>query len=115
VVPSTQTRRGPRGLGELAAPGDQRLVTREAKQGLAEQLQYLENHLHRMDYPTYVAQGWQIGSGPVESASKRVVGQRLKGSGMRLHEDGSDTICHLRALFLSTDDQWYAFWSSRAA
>jgi hypothetical protein len=36
-----------------------------------------------MDYPRYRSKGWQIGSGPVESACKTVVGQRLKGPGMR--------------------------------
>ena len=35
---------------------------------------YFENQVHRMDYPAYRAKGWQIGSGPVESACKRVVG-----------------------------------------
>ena len=43
-----------------------------------------------MDYPRYLANGWQIGSGPVESACKTVVANRLKGSGMRWGEDGSD-------------------------
>lgn len=32
----------------------------------------------------YRANGWQIGSGPVESACKTVVANRLKGGGMRL-------------------------------
>ena len=31
---------------------------------------YFRNHQHKMDYPRYLAQGWQIGSGPVESACK---------------------------------------------
>jgi len=52
---------------------------------------------HRMDYPTYVRNGWQIGSGPVESACKTVVGNRLKGGGMRWGEDGANAVCHLRA------------------
>jgi len=56
----------------------------------AEEVGYFENQVHRMDYPTYRARGWQIGSGPVESACKRVVGQRLKGAGMRWGEDGAD-------------------------
>jgi hypothetical protein len=46
-------------------------------------LTYFRNQVHRMDYPRYLAHGWQIGSGPVESACKTVVGQRLKGAGMR--------------------------------
>jgi hypothetical protein len=77
----------------------------------AEEVGYFENQVHRMDYPTYRARGWQIGSGPVESACKRVVGQRLKGAGMRWGEDGADAVCHLRALFLSEKGQWDAFWS----
>jgi hypothetical protein len=72
---------------------------------------YFENQAHRMDYPTYRAKGWQIGSGPVESACKRVVGQRLKCAGMRWGEPGSDGVCHLRAVFLSEKGQWDAFWA----
>jgi hypothetical protein len=74
-------------------------------------VRYVENHLPRMDYPYYRAQGWQIGSGPVESACKRVVGQRLKGAGMRWGEEGAEAVCRLRALFLSEDGPWDAFWS----
>ena len=33
------------------------------------------------------------------------VGNRLKASGMRWGEDGSDVVCHLRALDLSRPDQ----------
>jgi hypothetical protein len=72
---------------------------------------YFANQLHRMDYPAYLARGWQIGSGPVESACKTVIGQRLKGGGMRWGEGGADAVCHLRALFRSSDRQWEAFWS----
>jgi hypothetical protein len=74
--------------------------------------QYFRNHAARMDYPRYVANGWQIGSGPVESACKTVVANRLKGSGMRWGEAGSDAVCHLRALYLSQPNQWEAFWKS---
>jgi hypothetical protein len=75
---------------------------------------YVTNQVHRMDYPTYRAKGWQIGSGPVESACKQVVGQRLKGSGMRWGEAGADAVCHLRALFRSEASQWDAFWATAA-
>jgi hypothetical protein len=74
-------------------------------------VRYFTNQLPRMDYPTYRAKGWQIGSGPVESACKRVVGQRLKGAGMRWGEDGAEAVCRLRALFLSEPGPWDAFWS----
>jgi hypothetical protein len=77
-------------------------------------LVYFENQVHRMDYPHYRANGWPIGSGPVEAACKQVVGQRLKGSGMRWGEAGADAVCHLRALFRSEQGQWDAFWASSA-
>ena len=77
--------------------------------------QYFRNQVHRMDYPRYLANGWQIGSGPVESSCKTIVGQRLKGGGMRWCEAGSDAVCHLRALFLSEPSQWQAYWRRKAA
>ena len=84
--------------------------TAGARQAHADCLRYFQNHQHRMAYPRYLANGWQIGSGPVESACKTVVANRLKGSGMRWGEDGSDAVCHLRALYLSEPGLWEAFW-----
>jgi hypothetical protein len=83
-----------------------------ARKAHADCLRYFQNHQHRMDYPRYLANGWQIGSGPVESACKTVVANRLKGSGMRWGEDGSDAVCHLRALYLSEPGQWETFWKN---
>ncbi len=71
---------------------------------------YFENNLHRMAYPEYVAEGWQIGSGVVESACKTVVAQRLKGAGKRWGEAGAHALCHVRALYRSEQGQWEAFW-----
>jgi hypothetical protein len=81
-----------------------------ARQKLNETLNYFNNNVHRMDYPTYEANGWLIGSGAVESACKTVVGQRLKLAGMRWRAEGTDSLCHLRALFKSEPRQWQAFW-----
>jgi len=78
-------------------------------------LTYFRNNVHRMDYPSYVGNGWAIGSGAVESACKTVVGQRLKLSGMRWREYGTDTVCQLRALFKSEPGQWQAFWNRSSA
>jgi hypothetical protein len=72
---------------------------------------YFENHVHRMDYPTYQTNGWAIGSGPIESACKTVIGKRMKNGGMRWGEDGADEMCHLRALFASGEEQWDAYWN----
>jgi hypothetical protein len=93
------------GLREM--PADGREAVRKAH---GEVLGYFENHVHRMDYPTYRARGWAIGSGPVESACKTVIGKRMKNGGMRWGEDGADEMCHLRALFSSGESQWDAYW-----
>ena len=81
---------------------------------LREQLEttrrYFANNLHRMEYPEYQAKGWQIGSGVVESACKTVVGQRMKGAGMRWSEEGAHALCHVRALYRSEKGQWNDFW-----
>ena len=87
-------------------------VVREAHRQL---LVYVGNQVHRMDYPTYRAKGWMIGSGPVEAACKQVVNQRLKVTGARWSEAGADAVCHLRALFRSERGQWDAFWNATAA
>lgn len=71
---------------------------------------YLRNNLHRTDYPTYLARGWQIGSGVVESACKGVVAERLDGRGMRWREPGTNALCHLRALYQSQPDLWTHYW-----
>jgi len=75
---------------------------------------YVRGNVHRMEYPRYVANGWLIGSGHVEAACKAVVGQRLKGAGMRWSETGADAVCHLRALFKSEPAQWDAYWATAA-
>ena len=75
-------------------------------------LEYVRCNIHRMDYPAYAANGWQIGSGPVESACKMVVNQRLCQGGMRWGEPGGDAMCHLRAMYRSEKSLWNAYWKS---
>lgn len=81
------------------------------REAVAELIGYLERNAHRMEYPEYLAKGWCIGTGAVESACKTVVGQRLKLAGMRWGEDGAHAVCHLRALYRSEKGQWEAFWA----
>ncbi len=71
---------------------------------------YFENNRHRTDYPTYRQKGWDIGSGPTEAGCK-IIGERLKGSGMRWVEDGAATVSALRALYVSGGKLWDGFWS----
>jgi hypothetical protein len=71
---------------------------------------FFENNRHRTDYPTYRQNGWDIGSGPTEAGCK-IIGERLKGSGMRWVEDGAGTVAALRALYVSGGKVWDGFWS----
>jgi hypothetical protein len=71
---------------------------------------YFENNRHRTDYPSYRKKGWDIGSGPTEAGCK-IIGERLKGSGMRWVEDGAATVAALRALYVSGGPVWDGFWS----
>ena len=71
---------------------------------------YFENNRHRTDYPSYRHKGWDIGSGPTEAGCK-IIGERLKGSGMRWVEDGAATVAALRALYVSGGKVWDGFWA----
>jgi hypothetical protein len=86
-------------------------ATAAAEEVRRKTVRYYTNHEDHMDYPAYLARGWQIGSGPVESACKHVVKERLAGSGMRWSEHGADALCRLRALWNSPSAAWQAFWN----
>jgi hypothetical protein len=102
------------GVAVLAALRKLQVRGGAAREAWEEVVRYFTNQSHRMDYPSYLAKGWSIGSGPVESACKTVIGQRLKGAGMRWSEHGADELSHLRALFNSGDGQWNAYWHPQA-
>ncbi len=72
---------------------------------------YVGANVERMDYPAYRAAGLSIGSGPVESACKRLVAGRLKGPGMRWSVDGANAILALRATWLN--GQWTTLWTTK--
>ena len=65
----------------------ERLRSLPATDASEEHLHYLEKREALMQYPTYRAAGWPIGSGMVESGNKVVMQTRLKGAGMRLRTD----------------------------
>jgi hypothetical protein len=96
-------------LRDVATQG----VSNAVRVRLEEAITYFENQKHRMDYPKYRAKGWQIGSGPVESACKTVIGMRMKQGGMRWRTAGAEQVSHIRALFRSEKGQWDAFWQRK--
>ena len=94
-------------LGALELPP---CTSREVREELRKLTGYFENNRHRTDYPTYRRNGWDIGSGPTEAGCK-IIGERLKGSGMRWVEAGAATVAALRALYVSGSKVWDGFWS----
>jgi hypothetical protein len=82
----------------------------EVQEAWRQLIGYFENNRHRTDYPRYRRNGWDIGSGPTEAGCK-IIGARLKGSGMRWVEDGAATVAALRALYVSSSKLWDGFWS----
>jgi hypothetical protein len=73
------------------------------------ELDYLERNRARLDYRHYREQGWFIGSGVVEAGCKRVLGQRLKQSGMFWRETGATAVATLRCALLSAGG-WEFLW-----
>src|SRR5205085_11675827 len=84
----------------------------EAAEELRKLQGYFERNEHRTDYPTYRAHGWDIGSGPTEAGCK-IIGERLKGSGMRWVEKGAASVGALRALYVSGAHCWDGFWETQ--
>ena len=98
------------GLGSLEVT----LCSAAVQDNYSQLMNYLRSNLHRMDYPVYIQNGWQIGSGKVESSCKSIVGTRLKGPGMRWRPFGTTALCRLRALFKSETKLWTNYWHSFA-
>lgn len=75
---------------------------------LQTQIDYFENHRHRMLYLSYHNQGLFYGSGVIEAGCKAVIGQRLKQSGMFWSQSGAQSVLDLRCLLLS--NRWDLCW-----
>ena len=95
-------------LRTLPVPADEPVADE-----LRKLVNYFADNAHRTDYPEYKKHGWDIGSGPTEAACK-VVGARLKRSGMRWVPVGAATVAPLRAIYLSGADAWDTHWAMAA-
>jgi hypothetical protein len=82
---------------------------RGAKRTRVEQeIKYLRNGRHRMDYARFEAQGWPIGSGAAEATCKHLVKQRMCVTGAHWRRDKIPPIIALRlAIF---NDEWESNW-----
>lgn len=67
-------------------------------------LGFLSARAERMEYPEFLADGYRIDSGPIESSCKNVVQARMKCSGMRWSRSGASSMLEVRCALLS--DVW---------
>ena len=72
---------------------------------------YFNQNRDRLDYPTYRRQGYQIGSGTIESAAKQIGTMRMKVAGAIWREDSARKVAKARAAYLS--NEWGALASYR--
>jgi len=76
---------------------------------LAEADRYFANNAERMRYDVYVARGYPIGSGVVESSCRHIVGLRMKRTAtMAWTERNAEAMVELRCLCAS--GEWDRFW-----
>ncbi|TWT40537.1 hypothetical protein RAS1_42490 [Phycisphaerae bacterium RAS1] len=87
-----------------------RLRGRAKRLALDGLLTYLSNQDSRLAYDRFRAAGLDIGSGRVEAACKHVVALRMKRSGMRWSERGSQAVLSLRSAWLNGD--WERLWQT---
>lgn len=59
--------------------------------------QYIYNNRNNIDYPTYKANGYFIGSGAIESGNKIVLQSRLKQAGMRWNPQTAQYMLSIKA------------------
>ena len=80
-------------------------------------LHYFISNVRRMQYGTFRAAGYFIGSGVVEAGCKTVIGGRCKQSGMFWSESGAENILALRCIHSSRrlDEFWKHRLNSHAA
>ena len=85
------------------------VATQPTNTELASCLAYLESREAQMQYPDFLADGWPIGSGMVESANKLVVEDLLKGAGMHWAEANVNGLLALRNAVCN--DRWEECWT----
>jgi len=95
-------------LRDLRAPPqraeDEQPPTAGAVEVVEESLAYLEKRVAQIQYASFGAKGYPIGSGIVESAHNLVMESRLKGGGMHWAPEHVDPMLALRTIACS--DRW---------
>lgn len=77
---------------------------------LEDAITYFSNHRPWMRYNEYLAAGYPIGTGVVESSCGHVVQDRMEGTGRRWSVQGAEATLLLRSIYTSND--WHDYWDA---
>lgn len=82
-------------------------LTAADKATLERTIGYLNRHRQYMHYKRYLARGYPITTGVVESACGHVVKDRMEKSGARWTVKGAEAMLRLRSIYKNDDWQQY--------
>ena len=97
-------------IGGLKQILSKRKLKVSQRKALMETIRYFENHRKWMRYDEYLATGYPIGSGIVESTCGHTVKSRMEGAGRRWSIKGAESTLLLRSVYTSND--WDAYWEA---
>jgi hypothetical protein len=89
-----------------------RLRSNVRRKSVDDLMRYLLERKQKVDYASFGAAGYDIGSGPTESMCKSL-SRRMKGIGMRWNPRNAESIVALESLHQS--NLWPNYWSTRIA
>jgi hypothetical protein len=97
-------------IGGLKQALKKRKLRKSHRKALQDAIMYFENHRKWMRYDQYLAAGYPIGSGVVESTCGHTVKNRMEGTGRRWSIIGAESTLLLRSVYTSND--WDAYWGA---
>lgn len=77
------------------------VVSKRKSAALNKVIKYLRNNRDHLDYQSYLAQGYPIGTGVIEGACRHLVKDRFEQTGMHWSMDGAQVMLDLRATHLN--------------
>jgi hypothetical protein len=98
-------------IASLRQQADIAETTAVARKELHKAANYFERNQVRMDYKTYLANGWPIASGVIEGACRHLVKDRMECSGMHWNQPTAEAMLALRAV--AENDDWDAYHAFR--
>ena len=103
-------------VGALIKETRQACIGQPQAPAVDEELGYFERNIQRMQYGSFRAAGYFIGSGVVEAGCKTVIGARCKQSGMFWSLPGAENVLALRCIHSSRRlDQFWKYRLNRHA